>query len=164
MGLKMEKYQYYKYIYPLCDTKNGSWSPKLVSDMWWWLSPHLQGFWRECLTIHSQPALFFLYIKVEISSHTQIPLFMLGSVHSSSASWYDCGWKFPDILELVLDRWSCCTTMPWQRHSNFVGSWVSACLGVTCPLHFWQNNRSLLHATAVTWGWNRHWITIITQS
>ena len=30
------------------------------------------------------------------------------------------------------------------------------CLGVTCHLHFWQNDRGRLHATAVTWGWNGH--------
>ena len=29
---------------------------------------------------------------------------------------------------------------------------VSACLAVTCHLHFWQNDRDLLHATAVTQG------------
>ena len=30
-----------------------------------------------------------------------------------------------------------------------------ACSGVTCHLHFWQNDQSLfLRATAVTWGWN----------
>ena len=33
---------------------------------------------------------------------------------------------------------------------------VYACLGVTCHLHFWQNDRDLLRATAVTWGWNRY--------
>ena len=32
-----------------------------------------------------------------------------------------------------------------------------ACLAVTCHLHFWQNDRVLLHATAVTLGWNRYW-------
>ena len=31
---------------------------------------------------------------------------------------------------------------------------VSACLAVTCHLHFWQNDRHLLRATAVTLGWN----------
>ena len=31
---------------------------------------------------------------------------------------------------------------------------VHACLAVTCHLHFWQNNRDLLPATAVTRGWN----------
>ena len=31
---------------------------------------------------------------------------------------------------------------------------VYACLGVTCHLHFWQNDRDLLRATAVTRGWN----------
>ena len=32
------------------------------------------------------------------------------------------------------------------------GSRVYACLGVTCHLHFWQNNRGLLHAIVVTGG------------
>ena len=41
-------------------------------------------------------------------------------------------------------------------HSDFVGSRVYACLGVPCHLHFWQNDRGLLRATAVTRGWNRH--------
>ena len=33
---------------------------------------------------------------------------------------------------------------------------VYACLAVTCHLHFWQNDRDLLRATAVTGGWNRY--------
>ena len=32
---------------------------------------------------------------------------------------------------------------------------VYACLAVTCHLHFWQNDRGLLHATAVTMGVER---------
>ena len=31
---------------------------------------------------------------------------------------------------------------------------VHAYLAVTCHLHFWQNDRGLLRATAVTRGWN----------
>ena len=31
---------------------------------------------------------------------------------------------------------------------------VYACLAVTCHLHFWQNDRGLLRATAVTREWN----------
>ena len=31
---------------------------------------------------------------------------------------------------------------------------VYACLAVTCHLHFWQNDRGLLRAAAVTRGWN----------
>ena len=31
---------------------------------------------------------------------------------------------------------------------------VYACLAVTCHLRFWQNDRGLSHATAVTWVWN----------
>ena len=33
---------------------------------------------------------------------------------------------------------------------------VYACLAVTCHLHFCQNDQDLLHATAVTQGWNRY--------
>ena len=33
---------------------------------------------------------------------------------------------------------------------------VYACLGVICHLHFWQNERGILRATAVTRGWNGH--------
>ena len=33
---------------------------------------------------------------------------------------------------------------------------VYVCLAVTCHLHFWQNDRDLLRATAVTRGWNGH--------
>ena len=45
-------------------------------------------------------------IEVEINSCTLIPLFMLGSVHSDSASWDDCGRLFPDTLRVCsfLDR------------------------------------------------------------
>ena len=45
--------------------------------------------YMPCLTIHSLPACFFfliIFFKVEISSHTQIPLFRPGSVHSVSLS------------------------------------------------------------------------------
>ena len=31
---------------------------------------------------------------------------------------------------------------------------ISACLAIPCHLHFWQNDRSLSCATAVTRGWN----------
>ena len=37
-----------------------------------------------------------------------------------------------------------------------------ACL--TCPLHFWQNDRGLLRAAAVTRGWNGHRIRVSTES
>ena len=33
---------------------------------------------------------------------------------------------------------------------------VYASLAVTCHLHFWQNDRDLLRATAVTWGRNEY--------
>ena len=44
----------------------------------------------------------------------------------------------------------------YSTHPEFVGSRVYACLGATCHLQFWQNDPSLLRATAVTRGWNGH--------
>ena len=38
------------------------------------------------------------------------------------------------------------------------------CLGVTCHLHYWQNDRGLLRATAITRVWNGHRIRVSTQS
>ena len=40
---------------------------------------------------------------------------------------------------------------------------VYACLAVTCHLHFWQNDRDLLRATAVTRGWNGYRNKVITN-
>ena len=54
-------------------------------------------------------------------------------------------------------------TAAQSAHSDFVGSRVYVCLGVTCNLHFWQNDRGLLHAPVVTWGWNGHLIRVSTQ-
>ena len=42
----------------------------------------------SCLVI------FFFFM--EITSRTLIPFFRLGSVHSGSGSWDDCGGVFPD--------------------------------------------------------------------
>ena len=45
----------------------------------------------------------------------------------------------------------------FQRPCHFIQSHirkVHAYLAVTCHQHFWQNDRDLLRATAVTRGWN----------
>ena len=39
-------------------------------------------------------------------------------------------------------------TVAQSAHSDFIGSRVYARLGVTCHLHFWLNDRGLLHAIA----------------
>ena len=49
------------------------------------------------------------------------------------------------------------TMQPCTLPRNFMQSHirrVPACLFVTCHLHFWQNERDLLCATAVTQEWN----------
>ena len=50
------------------------------------------------------------------------------------------------------DRVLHCVWTALSAHSDFLGSRVYAFLGVTSHLHFWQNDRDLLHAMAVTTG------------
>ena len=44
---------------------------------------------------------------------------------------------------------------PMPKHGSIKSTYVR-CLAVTCHLHFWQNDRELLRATAVTRGWNEY--------
>ena len=127
----------------------------------------LASIFGECSTIHSPPVLFLFFFKVEISFHTLIPFFRPGSVHSGSAIRDDCGRMFPDklLVSSFPDRFPHYVwTAAWSAKFNFVGSRVYACLGVTCHLHFWQNDQGLLCATAVTQEWNGHCIRVSTQS
>ena len=97
-------------------------------------------------------------LLMEISSCTLIPLFRPGSVHSGFAGLDDCDRVFPDELRVSSfpDRFPhYAWTAAWLAHSDFVGSKVYACLGVICHLHFWQNDRGLLRANAVTRGVRR---------
>ena len=130
------------------------------------------GFFLACedfrrMFDHSFPTCAFFFFKVEISLYTLISLSTPGLVHSVLASWDVCGWVFPDELSVssFLDRfphygWTAAQSAP----SYSVRSRVSACLGITCHLHFWQNDQGLLGATAVARGWNRHGIRVSTES
>ena len=74
------------------------------------------------------------------------------NIHSGGFKrWY--GWCH---MKLLHSRRVLCTS---DNHApcHFMQSHIRmmhACLAVTCQLHFWQNNRDLLRATAVTRGWN----------
>ena len=99
---------------------------------------------EECSTIHSLPALCFFVFFVESWD-------LLMYTSSTLQTWISPQWL----------------SKPEQQHSQptltSFGQ-VYVCLGVTCHLYFWQNDRGLLHATAVTWGWNEHRIRVSTQS
>ena len=104
----------------------------------------------------------FVFVFVEMRSRTLIPL-----VRQGSASRDDCGRVFPDELRASSfpDRFpNSAWTAAESAHSDSVGSKVCACFGVTCHLHFWQNDRDLLRATEITRGWNGHRIRVSTQS
>ena len=121
------------------------------------------GFFLACgglgrMFDHSFPACAVFFYG-EISSRTLIPHFMPGSVHSGSAGWDDCGRMIPDKLRVSsFPNWfpHYAWTAAWSAHSDFVGSRVYACFGVTFHLHFWQNDRGLLRVTAVTRKWCGH--------
>ena len=99
--------------------------------------------------------LFFFY--VEISSGKLTPFFRPGSVHSGSASWDDCDRVF--LMSCVWARFLIDShTLPGQWHSQPTPTSIDQ--GCMCVLHFWQNDRGLLYATAVTGGWNGHWIRV----
>ena len=127
----------------------------------WQLFHYLRGFWENVqpfiLRLH-----FFFLLETEISSCALIPLFMPGSVHTGSVSWDDCDRVFPEELHVSFFP----NRFPTLKsaHFNFAESKVHACLGVTCHLHFWQNDWGLLCATAIKWGWIKHWIRVNTQS
>ena len=121
----------------------------------------------KCSTIHSPPALFFFFFKVEMSLRTLIPLFTPGLVHSGSASWDDCDRVLPDELRVssFSDRFPhYAWTAAYSAHTDLIRSKMYACLGVTCHLHSWQDDRGLLRVTAVTRGSNGHRIRVSTQS
>ena len=73
-----------------------------------------------------------------------------------------------NMCSLMSCMWACFlidSHTSWTAaYSNFDGSRVYVCLGVTCHLHCWQNDWGLLHAAAVTRGWKGHRIRVSTQS
>ena len=71
--------------------------PAKVGFHEWWWSLYVPPF-----TSHLRFFCFLFVLEVEISSRTLIPLFLPGPVHSGSASWDDCGRRFPDKLHMSL--------------------------------------------------------------
>ena len=69
---------------------------------------------------------------------------------------------------MAVITWNCCylggSSVYSYNHApvlqcHFIQSHISrmhVCLAATCHLHFWQNHRDLLRATAITQGWNGH--------
>ena len=70
---------------------------------------------------------------------------------------YSAVFEYPPVV--YLQRWHgwCHMKLQPSRRKFCVQSHIRkvyACLAVTCHLHFWQNDRNLLRAIAVTRGWN----------
>ena len=103
--------------------------------------------------------LFFFFFggggEWRLNSHILILLFRQESVHSGSVSWDDCGRVFPGELHMSSfpDRFPhYAWKMAQSAQSDFPGSRVYECLGVTCHQHFWQNDWDLLCANTIPWG------------
>ena len=105
------------------------------------------------------PVPFFLFFlgggEWRLNSHILILLFRQESVHSGSVSWDDCGRVFPGELHMSSfpDRFPhYAWKMAQSAQSDFPGSRVYEFLGVTCHLHFWQNDWDLLCANTLPVG------------
>ena len=66
-------------------------------------------------------------------------------------------WLVPCETAVIL-ACSVYTIQPCTMSHHYMQSHIHrmhVCLAGTCHPHFWQNDQDLLHATAVTQGWNR---------
>ena len=68
--------------------------------------------------------------------------------------WY--GWCHMKLLPSWHFLWTPYTQATYHFMQSYICK-VHACLAVTCYLHFWQNDRDLVRATAVTRGCNGYW-------
>jgi len=79
------------------------------------------------------------------------PLFLISTEVVYLQRWH--GWCH---MKLLPSRRVLCTPYnhaPCHFRQSHIRK-VNACLAVTCHQHFWQNDRDLLRAIAVTRGWN----------
>ena len=120
----------------------------------------MQGLWKKALRIGPCLNVFGCYFLKWRSVH-------MHHFHSFKPRWR----RSPQQAKMTADECSLvfCVefispmsshTMPGQHsqpHSHFVGSSIR-CMSaaISCHLHFWWNDWGLLHATAVTQGWNRY--------
>ena len=81
---------------------------------------------------------------------------LISTVSTGSALWMLHGWCHVKCCRFGAS--SVYTIQPCTRlQCHFIQSHICrvyACLAATCHLHFWQNDRDLLRATAVTQRWN----------
>ena len=79
------------------------------------------------------------------------------SFHVEPHKFYHCTCKWHNRDNAVKDEVNNNAILSDKWGTQFAPvklSKVYACLTVTCHLHFWQNDRGLLRAAAVTRGWN----------
>ena len=140
----------------------------VISLAIWWYFPHFRAFWvcvwgggggRKVRRFIPQPALFIF--KVEINSHTPVPHFRPGSVHSGLASW-------DDRVELRVSRFP--RRVPKLRLDSIViplrlcwvkGVGVFRCNLPPVPMAEWPESFTCHCANT---GWNGHRISVSTES
>ena len=88
------------------------------------------------------------FIACIINIHGSGVLVALCGCCMAGATWNVCRFGASSVYTIQP-----CTRLQCHFIQSHIGR-VYACLAVTCHLHFWQNDRDLLPATAVTRGWN----------
>ena len=139
----------------------------MITGGWWWLFPRLQGFLENVQPFTPRPCLFCFFLKWRLArAHKfqslckdQSTVAQQAEMTVAECSLTSCVWA-----RFQIDS----NTMSGEWHSQptptSLGQGVYVCFSVTCHLHFGQNDWGILRATAVTQGWNRHWIRVNTQS
>ena len=116
----------------------------LIWWWWWWLL-----LYRAILRSRADS------LRSHVILHEWLAYFIARFLISTEVVYLQCwhGWCHMNLLP---SRRVLCT--PYNHAPcHFMQSHirkVCACLAVTCHLHFWQDDRDLLRATAVTRGWN----------
>ena len=140
-----------------------------MHDHWWLVVAFssLARIFGECSTIHTTPMFVCFFLKWRLArAHEfqslckdQSTVAQQAEMTVAECSLTSCVWARFQIGS---------NTMSGEWHSQPIptslGQGVYVCFSVTCHLHFGQNDWGILQATAVTQGWNGHWVKVSTEN
>ena len=109
----------------------------LLYFVWCWLFLRVRGFWGECSTIYSPPALFFFFLWRLARANLFHSIGQDQSTVAQRAETIVTEFSLTSCVgaRFLIDAHSAWIAA-WSAHSDFDGSRVHACLGITLQLHF----------------------------
>ena len=127
-----------------------------------WLSSLIARFWISTEVVYLQRYLVVTWLMpreaTAVLVHILCPPYSHAPVYSGTSFEATFWWRMENH---IWAQWACS-----RVENNVINNICSVrvCLAVTCHLHFWQNDRDLLHATVVTQAWNGYAIRVSTES